>query len=356
MAPMADAVSRGRPASRTRASWASRTTPHAPPATAAAAVCSPMPPAAHTRVPCGRSASSVWSSTNVVSSPTRPPDSAPRAMTPSAPPTRAARASSVEVTSTRTSRPPPPAASAVVQGEPAARTTVSTSTGRADGTTGHPGPARTPNEAGTHRAASARASTARIRSRPRSSTPSPPARSTAATKAALGVANGETPMTRLRPKGSNTIDPLLWGRSGGRSPDCVGRRVDCSWRQARMRGVSAHRPIGLREKSSNSPRRPDWRPHRAGRCAAIRCPRSGRNPHSNPCPVNRNRRRQAVGWWHRTRELPTAGPVSPYGRPAATRPTRAWRGIRPGGGRTGRGRPGRRPRPGWRRNGPGWCR
>ena len=242
MAAMAAAVSRGRPASRTRASWASRTTPHAPPATPrprCAGRCRPRPRPA--RRP-GSSASRVWSRTNVVSSPTRPPDSAPRAISPSGAGGQGGpglvRRADLDDATVRAAATPPPSPPSTASRRPGRR--CRPPAGRSAGVRGQPGPTRTPNEAGTHRAASARAARARPRSRPRSSTPSPPARSTAATRAALGSAEGrhaddEAATERVEHHRSSSV-----GRSKGRSPD--------SRREAR--GLLLRRPecltIGIR--------------------------------------------------------------------------------------------------------------
>ncbi len=93
----------GKVASRTSASWMSSTTPTAPPAMHAAAVCTPMPPCAHTGT--SSVATRRCSSTNVVSSPIRPPDSHPFAITPLAPAAIASRASCSLVTCASTRRP-----------------------------------------------------------------------------------------------------------------------------------------------------------------------------------------------------------------------------------------------------------
>ena len=66
--------------SRASASWASRTTPRAPPTMAAAAVSSPMPPSS--QIGPSTAATRRWSRTNAVSSPTLPPASAPLATSP----------------------------------------------------------------------------------------------------------------------------------------------------------------------------------------------------------------------------------------------------------------------------------
>ena len=91
------------------ASCVSSTTPAAPPATAAAAVCGPMPPAARTGTVNSGSASRRCSSTKVVSSPTRPPASCPLATSPAAPAATAAAASAGLTTSAHTRRLPPAA-------------------------------------------------------------------------------------------------------------------------------------------------------------------------------------------------------------------------------------------------------
>lgn len=98
----AAAASSGTPDSASRASWVSRTTPAAPPTTAAAAVRGPMPPQAHTGRSYAGSASSAWRRTNVLSSPLRPPHSLPRATSPYAPSAAALRASSRFPTSANT--------------------------------------------------------------------------------------------------------------------------------------------------------------------------------------------------------------------------------------------------------------
>jgi hypothetical protein len=89
--------------SRARATCVSRTTPAQPATTHAPMVWRPIPPCAYT----GRPLAAIkrCTSTNVVSSPTRPPDSWPLATRASAPASMAARASSIEVHSTRTIAP-----------------------------------------------------------------------------------------------------------------------------------------------------------------------------------------------------------------------------------------------------------
>ena len=162
---------------------------------APAAVCRPMPPAAHTGRPAPAPATSRWSRTKVESSPARPPPSDPRATSPSAP-LPGPGTSSGDVTSRRMRRPPP--ASRSCHGASGASSTVSTTSGRSDGRRGHPAPTRTPKGPRAQRAVSARAPIAASRSRPRSRTPRAPARTAAAVTRASGNPKGEMARTRSR--------------------------------------------------------------------------------------------------------------------------------------------------------------
>ncbi len=198
----AAATSCGTADSASSASWLSSTTPAAPPATAAPAVRRPIPPQAHTGTWTSGSPSSCCSSTKVLNSPTRPPLSPPRAISPCAPARTAARACGRSVTSTSRRY----SAASAATSQPGVSTASTSRSGLAPpcsrsspGVSAQPGPTRRPkrpvNRSPNRSWRRASCSRERWSPMPRSSTPRAPARHTASASPASGRWNGVIPMT-----------------------------------------------------------------------------------------------------------------------------------------------------------------
>ncbi|MGY4645155.1 hypothetical protein ACVW07_002988 [Cellulomonas sp. URHB0016] len=166
----------------------SSSTPCAPPATAAAAECGPMPPAAHTGTPSDASRT-LCSSTNVLSGPPRAPHSTPRTTRPTAPPSTASRASSTLVTSATTWRP----GTAVPGG---AVTTASSTDDRPSAAAPASSTTRAPTGPAARRPSRSSASTSR--GPPTSARATAPARAAAAARSAPSLPRGAPASTTFR--------------------------------------------------------------------------------------------------------------------------------------------------------------
>jgi hypothetical protein len=215
------AASPGAADSASSASWLSRTTPAAPPATAATAVRKPIPPQAQTGTSIPGAERSCWRRTKLLNSPTLPPLSAPRAISPWTPARMACRACSRSVTSAST-RYPASSAGATRSVVSVPSTTVCgalpSSRWRSSGERRQSWPIRIPNGSGVDRRSLESSSRDRPSPVPRSSTPRAPARHTAAASPASGWWKGVIPMTM-----SSSGEAGLMALRGASRRRCRGR-------------------------------------------------------------------------------------------------------------------------------------